>query len=448
MYYSDYNSPHDPREPWDAIQAGAYRVEETPPAPKKKNRLGLKITALCLSCALVGGLVGGGVTALTGLGSTGNTTLYEGEHAPTIVTVSNVHQNEPLTAAQIYATYLNSTVGITTELVETNLWGQQVPAAAAGSGFVISNDGYIVTNYHVIDSATSIKVNFADGKTYDATLVGGDKNQDIAVLKIDAAGLTPVRLGDSDNLVVGEQVVAIGNPLGELTYSMTSGIVSALNRNVTMSDGRRMNYIQTDTAINAGNSGGPLFNMYGEVIGIVSAKLSSSGGNGSASVEGLGFAIPYNDVGSMIQDIIQYGYVTGRPYLGIIGQSVSGEAVRYGTPAGTFVMGVVDGAAAAKAGIQKGDIITKIDDKDITSMDDLQNAQSGYKAGDTAQFTLIRNGEKQTVSVTFSEKTAELEAAGKALTDQINKEQQEQYQQQQQQYQQGGNGFGYWPFGW
>ena len=446
MYYSDYNNPNGGHEPWDSIETSSYRVEEAAPAPKKKSRLGVKITALCLSCALVGGLAGGGIMAAWGSGGAGNsTTLYEGEHAPTVVTVSNVHQNEPLTAAQIYATYLNSTVGITTELVETNLWGQQVPAAAAGSGFVISSDGYIVTNYHVIDSATSIKVNFADNKTYDATLVGGDKNQDIAVLKIDAQGLTPVRLGNSDNLVVGEQVVAIGNPLGELTYSMTSGIVSALNRNVTMSDGRRMNYIQTDTAINSGNSGGPLFNMYGEVIGIVSAKLSSSGSSSSASVEGLGFAIPYNDVGGMIQDIIQYGYITGRPYLGIIGQSVSGEAVRYGTPAGTYVMGVVENSAAAKAGIQKGDIITKIDDTEIGSMDDLQNAQTGYKAGETAQFTLIRGGEKQTVSVTFGEKTAEMEEAGAALQEQIQQEQYEQYQQQQQQQ---NNGYGYWPFGW
>lgn len=444
MYYSDYNNNRDFHQPWDTIEASSYRVEPAP-EPKKKSRLGVKVTALCLSCALVGGLVGGGVTALMGGSTTGSTTLYEGEHAPTIVTVSNVHQNEPLTAAQIYATYVNSTVGITTELVATNLWGQQVATAAAGSGFVISSDGYIVTNYHVIEDATSIKASFADGKTYDATLVGGDKNQDIAVLKIDAEGLTPVRLGDSDNLVVGEQVVAIGNPLGELTYSMTAGIVSALDRNVTMSDGRRMNYIQTDTAINSGNSGGALFNMYGEVIGIVSAKLSSSGSSSSASVEGLGFAIPYNDVGGMIQDIIQYGYVTGRPYLGIIGQSVSGEAVRYGAPAGTYIMGVVEESAAAKAGIQKGDVIVKVDEDEIASMDDLQNAQSGYKAGDTAQFTIIREGQKQTVSVTFTERTNEIVAAAEALQEQLEEEAR---QEQQQQYQQGGNSFGYWPFGW
>ena len=194
-------------------------------------------------------------------------------------------------------------------------------------------------------------------------------------------------------------------------------------------------------------SGGALFNQYGQVVGIVSAKLSSSGSGSSASVEGLGFAIPIDDVKSMITDIIEHGYITGRPYLGIVGQSVSGEAVRYGTPAGTYVMGVVEGSGAAKAGIQKEDIITRIDDKEITSMDDLQNAQKDYKAGDTAVFTLYRDGEKTQVTVTFSERNSEMEAAGSALQEQINQELQEQYQQQYQQQQQQQSG-GYWPFGW
>ena len=447
MYYSDYNNRPDPNEP---IETTAYRVEAAETMggkPKKKKHMGAKITALCLSCARLGGFAGSGAMLAFGGGGGGSTTVYEGDHAPTIVNVSNVTQSEPLSAAQIYATYVGSTVGITTEITTTNIFGQTVQNAASGSGFVITSDGYIVTNWHVIDEASNIKVTFIDGKSYDAKLVGGDEENDIAVLKIDAAGLTPVVIGSSDALVVGDQVYAIGNPLGELTYSMTGGIVSALNRNVTMSDGRRMNYVQTDTAINSGNSGGALFNQYGQVVGIVSAKLSSSGSGSSASVEGLGFAIPIDDVKSMITDIIEHGYITGRPYLGIVGQSVSGEAVRYGTPAGTYVMGVVEGSGAAKAGIQKEDIITRIDDKEITSMDDLQNAQKDYKAGDTAVFTLYRDGEKTQVTVTFSERNSEMEAAGSALQEQINQELQEQYQQQYQQQQQQQSG-GYWPFGW
>ena len=181
-----------------------------------------------------------------------------------------------------------------------------VQGAAAGSGFVISSDGYIVTNYHVIKDATSIRVAFVDGQTYDAKLVGGEAENDVAVLKIEATGLHALTLGDSDSLVVGEPVYTIGNPLGELTWSLTDGLVSAKDRSVTTSEGQTMNMLQTNTAINSGNSGGPLFNAYGEVVGITSAKLSSNGDSSEASIEGLGFAIPINDVRSMITDT-RYG---------------------------------------------------------------------------------------------------------------------------------------------
>lgn len=192
-------------------------------------------------------------SAVTGSGST---TIYTGNRTPTQVDTASVNTEEELTMAEIYAKYVNSCVGITVDIVSTNIFGQTVTGAAAGSGFVITEDGYILTNYHVIDGASSIKVTFVDGTEYDATYIGGEEANDIAVIKIDATGLTPVVIGSSSDMLVGEEVTTIGNPLGELTFSQTSGIISALNRTVTMSDGRQMNMIQTDCAINSGNSGG------------------------------------------------------------------------------------------------------------------------------------------------------------------------------------------------
>ena len=232
-----------------------------------------------------------------------------------------IYGRDLLTVPEVYATNVVSTVGISGN-VTTNVWGQTVRNAVSGSGFIISQDGYILTNYHVIDGVSDIKVTLHDGSSYDAQLVGGEEDNDIAVLKVEAQGLKPVVIGNSSDLHVGDQVVAIGNPLGELTFTLTGGYVSALDRNITMSDGVTMNMLQTDTAINSGNSGGPLFNLYGEVVGITTAKLSSSGGSGSASVEGLGFAIPINDVVDMVSDIMEHGYVTGKPNVGIDRKSV------------------------------------------------------------------------------------------------------------------------------
>lgn len=437
MYYSNYNQSPNEQQP---IEAPSFHVHDEPPKPKK-NHLGAKITAACLACALVGGLAGGGVMLATGgLGSGGNTadggsatTLYQVDRENTAVNVSNVTGGEAMTISEIYAANVNSTVGITTELVTTNFWGQPVASAAAGSGFVISSDGYIVTNYHVIEGANSIQVTFYDGTTYDATLVGGEEDSDIAVLKIDATGLTPVTLGDSDALTVGEQVVAIGNPLGELTFTLTSGYVSALNRPITMSSGTVMNMIQTDTAINSGNSGGPLFNIYGEVVGITSAKLSNSTNSSEATIEGLGFAIPISDVKSMITDIIENGYVTGKAYMGITPAEVSDEAVeRYGISDGVYVDGVTQGSAADKAGLQEGDIITALGDTTITSYSDLKLALRSYRAGDSVSVTVDRNGQTVTLNITFDEVPADNDTA--------------QPQSQQQQQQQQGQGGSYWPF--
>ena len=360
----EYNNENRPQDPWsDPIETTGRPVHEEPEPPKPRKKKGGKLVALCLVCAIVGGIAGGaGVAAATGSFSKDQSTIYEGTRPTTVVDVSNVTGKEPLTAPEIYATYVGSTVGITTEIVTTNGWGQPVSQAAAGSGFVITEDGYILTNYHVIEDADSIQVSFVDGTTYDATLVGGESENDIAVLKIDATGLTPVIIGDSDNVKVGEQVVAIGNPLGELTFSMTSGIVSAKDRSITMENGEVMNMIQTDTAINSGNSGGPLFDMYGQVIGITSAKLSGSSSS-SATIEGLGFAIPINDIKDMVTDIMENGYVTGKPYMGITVSTVP-ESIseRYGMSQGALVESVDESSCAAKAGLEKGvpQVVTEV----------------------------------------------------------------------------------------
>ncbi len=439
MYYSNENRGH---ESWENPIETTGRPVDDPPIKQRKKGGGARVAALCLVCALVGGVIGGGgVAVATGMLNGDSTTIYEGTRTPTTVSVANVTGNELLTAPEIYAAYVGSTVGITTEIVTTNGWGQPVSAAAAGSGFVITEDGYILTNYHVIEDANSIKVTFVDGTSYDATLVGGEEENDIAVLKINANGLTPVIIGNSDNVQVGEQVVAIGNPLGELTYSMTQGIISAKDRSITMENGEVMNMLQTDTAINSGNSGGPLFDMYGQVIGITSAKLSGSSSS-SATIEGLGFAIPINDIKDMVTDIMENGYVTGKPYLGITVSTVP-ESVseRYGMSQGALVESVDPTSCAAKAGLQKGDIITALNGTTVISSAELVEEKKQYQAGDTVSIDIERDGEKQTLSLTFDEDTPQRRAAQEEVL-----EQQEQENQQQEQSGSGGYDF-FWPFG-
>ena len=412
-----------------------------PMSPKQKGAV--KIVALCLVCALLGGLAQPIYSSLSG----GNeTTIYTGERTPTQEDTASVDTSKELTTAEIYAKYVNSCVGITVDIVSTNVFGQTVTGAAAGSGFVITEDGYILTNYHVIDGANSIKVTFDDGKEYTATYVGGEEKNDIAVIKVDATGLTPVVIGKSSDMLVGEQVTTIGNPLGELTFSESTGIISALDRSITMSDGRQMNMIQTDCAINSGNSGGPLFNSHGEVIGIVSAKYSSGGNSSSASVEGLGFAIPMDDVASMVSDLVKNGYVTGKPIMGISVADVDESVTSYGVPQGAIIRVVTPDLCGAKAGLQAGDIVTKIDNTDVTSASDLTSAIGNYKPGDKVTLTIFRSGETKTVEVTLEESTPEkTEKQNQAQQEYQQEYQQSQQQQQQsQQQQQGSSG---WPFG-
>ncbi|WP_300270125.1 S1C family serine protease [uncultured Flavonifractor sp.] len=440
MYYSDYNRPPEDREP--VIETNQFHVYDSEP-PKKKKKGGLgKFLAVGLCCAIIGGGVGGGaVWAINRFG--GNTaTIYEGTR-PSAVSLANVDGKTVLSAEEVYASNLESVVGVNGN-VTTNVWGQTVKNAVSGSGFVISSNdtaSYILTNYHVIDGVTDITVFFADGKSYDATLVGGEEENDIAVLKIDQGNLRPVVLGDSDAINVGEDVYAIGNPLGELTFTFTGGYVSAKDRSVTMSDGTVMNMIQTDTAINSGNSGGPLFDKYGQVVGIVSAKLSSSSSS-EASVEGLGFAIPINDVKDMVTSIMENGYVTGKPNVGILMSDVDESAQRYGVPAGSEVLAILDGSCAQTAGLQVGDIITAVGDTTVSSSDALKSAIKDCKAGDSVTFTVYRSGETLTINVVLDEDNQERQDAMNQLSEDYN-----QQQQQQSQPQQGGNYYYNFPFG-
>ena len=377
---------------------------EQPPVqemkPVKKNRMGLKIAALALVCALLGGAVGGGVVWAVGNGGS-DTEVNVSSRPATAVAIKTVDGKNAMTDAEVYAAGVNSVVSINvTGTNGTNFFGQPVKTASAGSVFVLTKDGFIVTNYHVVKNADTVKVTMYNGDEYDAKYVGGDEDYDIAVIKVEAADLQPVTLGDSDKLNVGDHVLAVGNPLGELTFSMSGGMVSSVNRAINVS-GTPFNMIQTDASINPGNSGGPMFNQYGEVVGIVSAKYSSYS---NSSVEGLGFAIPINDVFAMIQDIMTNGYITNKPYLGITGGSMTEQMAaqyRYDIKEGVFVYSVEEGKAAQKAGLQMGDVITKVDDHDIRTMEDLTAVKKQYAAGDTSTLTVYRGGQTITVELTW-----------------------------------------------
>ena len=392
-YTQSYTQPEPPVQPEPPIQA----------APKKKKSMGPKLVALSLCCALVGGVAGGaGVLWYTGGKSpvTNTSNALMGNRENSVIALNSVDTGKELTAAEVYAQNVRSTVGITTSIT-TNFWGYQTVNAASGSGFIVTDDGYILTNYHVVEDADSITVSMYEGETYDAKLVGFDASNDVAVLKIEAEGLTPVVLGDSDNLNVGDNVVAIGNPLGELTFSLTSGAISSLNRNITMSNGSTMNLLQTDCAINSGNSGGALFNMYGEVIGITNAKYSSNGG-GEASIDNIGFAIPINLAWEIAQSIIEKGYVS-TPYIGVTVSDVGQQFQNYGLPQGAAVQSVVENSPAEKAGLRPNDIITHIDGEEITGYAQLSRYIREAGVGGQLKLTVFRQGETLELTVTIGE---------------------------------------------
>ena len=387
-----------------------------PPKKKKHHVNGGKVarSAVALVLAAAMGFVGGFAGAK--VGGTGKVVIQQA--APSTSASSSSSSDGSITSASASGSSLSteqvadlvspSVVVITTEQVVYSQWswyGQNQVESGAGSGVIISSDGYILTCAHVVDGASTITVTI-DDKDYTATLVGEDTTSDIAVIKIDADGLTPATVGDSDSLKVGQSVMAVGNPLGELGGTVTGGMISALNRSVTIqgtSSTNTMSLIQMDASVSPGNSGGGLFNMNGELIGIVNAKSSSS------DAEGLGFAIPINDAIKVAEELLQNGYVTGRPYLGISYLAVTDAqtAQQLGVNSyGVYIMEVVKGGPAEQAGLKAGDRIVSIDGTEIASKDDLGTLMQKHAAGDTLSITVARDGQMQTVSVTLGEKTA------------------------------------------
>lgn len=374
---------------------------------KRRDWSPKKVVAIASCCAVLGGALGGGGSYFI-LHNQGQesvqdapvSTVMEGIREKSVLNVTYIDTGRELTPAEVYAANVNSTVGITTS-VTTNFWGFQTTSAASGSGFIITDDGYIITNYHVIENSDSITVSLYDGTSYTAELIGYDESNDIAVLKVDAEGLTPVVVGDSDNLNVGDSVIAIGNPLGELTFSLTSGAVSALDREVTLSNSVTMDLIQTDCAINSGNSGGALFNLNGEVIGVTNAKYSGSGTG--ASIDNIAFAIPINQVKEIVESIIENGYIV-KPYIGVSVTDVSQETQSYGLPKGAAVRSVDDDGPAADAGLEENDIITAVNGNEISGSKALVKIIGDASSGDKMILTVYRQGKSIDIEIMVGER--------------------------------------------
>ena len=392
-----------PQDETDEIPQYYVPSEKKPKEKKSEARNGriLKLICVCLVCALVGGLVGGFVS-WSALKSRLPSASSDKPIVPSVET-KNV-SNETATANDIYSVGCRQTVGISLEVTSANIFGLTSSSAVAGTGFIITSDGYIMTNYHVIEPAYEnnykITVLFKDGTSYEASIAGFEEDSDVAVLKIDANDLSPVSIGNSDNIAVGDSVFAIGHPLGELDFSMTSGRVSALDRSITADrNSAPINMFQFDAAINSGNSGGPVFNESGEVIGIATAKVGSSG------VEGLGFAIPINDAADIANELITKGYVSGKAYLGvdIDTRYTSVYAQYYNLPEGAYVYNVESGSCAEKCGLAAGDIITQLGDNSIGSYSDLNAAIKQFKSGESVEIVVYRANEYVTLTVTFDE---------------------------------------------
>lgn len=321
----------------------------------------------------------------------------------------NYYEVGPSVASKV----LPSIVGIEVTFNVNSFWGTST-GTGVGSGIIISEDGYILTNNHVISAessssyyeitkATNLQVKlYGDDKEYSATVVGTDAYTDIAVIKIDANGLTPATLGDSDEVRVGQYAMAIGNPIG-MDFTVTSGIISAINREVSSNDGSSYVAIQTDAAINSGNSGGALVNSKGEVIGVNTLKISGSG------IEGIGFAIPINSTTDVVEQLIDHQNVT-RPFIGITGQSISSEVAElYSLPKGISVQSVIKDSPAEKAGIKQGDIIIKFEGKEVTSVPELNRLRNDHKIGDTVTITLLRSGKEENIRVVLEKEPENVE---------------------------------------
>ena len=416
-----YSDAHYVRADETTVPPRYYTPPEKPQresrASSKKKGVGLgAMIAACLICALLGGLGGGALVGtvmdsrvstleenVSALAAGGKQALP----APVLssgATVSASSNGLALSAGDIYDLACQQVVGVTTDVTYTNFFGMTSSAALSGSGFIISEDGYILTNYHVVEEAVKSKLDINvilhDGTRYTAQFVGGDADNDVAVLKIEASGLNAAVIGDSDALRVGDAVYAVGNPLGELDFSMTTGHVSAKDRVIrTSTSPSGVTMFQVDAPINSGNSGGPVYNDQGQVVGIVTAKPASSG------VDGIGFAIPIKDASSITGDLLTKGYVTGKAHLGVVVNRNYSEiyAQYYGWPMGVYVDEVTKGSCAEKAGIETGDIITKFDGAELKSFDELRAAIKRHHAGDSVELEVYHADEARTVTIVLDE---------------------------------------------
>ena len=421
-------APEHPRSPYASSPfTGYYDTHGPRPAKEKKHplkplgKLWPKALALVLAAAC---LLGGIAIGSRGAGNRQRQLeALEAElralearldgldrSAPTAYTP--LPAGEVLTPAQVYARNVASVVGITCDSTAV-IGGQSIQTTVTGSGFLLSEDGYVVTNYHVVAEAATITVVTQDAETHEAALVGRDTTADMALLKVEGEHFQPVTLGSSTELAIGDMVVAIGNPLSALEATQTVGYISGKNREVS-TDSNVVNMLQTDAAINSGNSGGPLFNMRGEVVGITTAKYSGTSASG-ASIEGLSFAIPIDDLKKSMEDLMTQGYIRSA-YLGIRGMDVEAAAVdTYGLPKGAYVESVEPEGAAAAAGVQPKDIITALGDHPVDSFNALARALRAFQAGDRTQITVYRGGQTLVLDITLSERPQDQEDAGSGL---------------------------------
>lgn len=393
-----YNSQPYGTAPNHSANAKPPKAKKPKKQRKPISRGGIAIAlavTMVFSCGL--GFGGGYFANKVNTSTSGSLNITKTSNSGTTTTASSTSTAN--STSEIVKKTADSVVEISTESVVTGSFAQQYVQQGAGSGVIISQDGYILTNNHVINGANSVKVRLRDATEYDATIVGSDSDNDIALLKVNATGLSPATFGDSNSLAVGDYVVAIGNPLGELGGTVTDGIISALARKVTIED-TQMTLLQTNAQVNPGNSGGGLFNANGELVGIVNAKQSAT------EVEGIAFAIPINNVLDILSDLKEYGYVTGKVDLGIDFTDITSDetAFYYGVnQTGCYVLSVDSGSNAEKAGVTRGDLVTKVNDTDVSSSSDITAALEKAEVGDTVTFTVSRRGTSKTISFVLEE---------------------------------------------
>ena len=413
-YFDDYYNESQPQQP----EPNYIPPEPEMPKPKKERKGMRRGISILLVLALVLGSCGATAVLMNlhwqnemkNLTQQMNDKIAAVQKEATKESTTETVVSKPLTYSeyltpgQVYEQNVDAVVAVTVQVEDVDNYGRPISGFSSGTGFFITSDGYVITNYHVIEGGTEVTITTHDDEEYAAEIVGYEENNDLAVLKVEGENLPCVTIGSSSDLLVGDQVVAIGNVLSTFASSLTVGYVSGVDR-VVDTQGVAMNMIQTDVAINSGNSGGPLFNMKGEVVGITTAKFSGQSSSG-VSIEGIGFAIPMDDVTGMIEDLKSFGYVTGA-YLGVMVLDVDATAQFYGVPAGAYVESVTAGSAAQKGGIQDKDIITEVGGYAVTSVSDLTRVLRKFTAGETVSVEVYRSGHMKTLTVTLDEKPRE-----------------------------------------